>query len=158
MKDCCWACARHHFILLYRQASLGRTISLQQWRKGNCDTQTSQCCLEAELGRCAKMWAELPAHLDTALSKMLWTLLSNSHTSETGTTPPSESGRRKIVTRATPRQEMCYSMLRVAWTAAPMPVWNSDRLWLAFLMAGVKVMLSAGVEDKNPKAAGWLKK
>ena len=159
MEDCCWACVRDQLIQPYMQASLGGTTSLQLWRKGFCEAQTSCCCLEAELNICAKIQAELSTHLDTALSGMSWTLRSNSCTSDTGITSPSESGREeRISTRATLRWEMSCSVPRVAWAAAPMQVWNSDRLWSAFLLVGVKVMLSGGVEDQNPKAAGWLEK
>ena len=61
---------------------------------------------------------------------MSWTLISYSHTSDTGITPPSQSGREEIAsTRATLSWEMRYFVSRVAWAAVPMPVWNSDRLW-----------------------------
>ena len=97
--------------------------------------------------------------LDTTLSRMSWTLRSNSHSLDTGITPPSESGRgERVSTSEILRWEMSYSMSRVAWAAAPMPVWNSDRLWSAFLLAEVKVMLFASVEDWNPKAVGGLEK
>ena len=159
LEDCCWACARDQLIWPYRQASLGGIISLRLWRKGNCEAQTSQCCLETELNTCNKIWVELPTHLKTALSKMLWTLRSNSCTSDTGIMPPSELGREERVSRrATLSWDMSCLVSRVAWAAAPTPVWKSDRDWSAFLLAEVKVMLSSGVNDWNPKAAEWLGK
>ena len=90
--------------------------------------------------------------------KMLWPW-SKSQTSNTGITPPSESGREERVSRrATLRWEMSCSVSRVAWAAAPTPVCKSHRDLSAFLLAEAKVMLSGGVEDLNPKAAGWLEK
>ena len=53
---------------------------------------------------------------------------------------------------------MSCSASRVARAAAPMPVWNFERLWSAFLLSGFKVMFSGGVEDQNPNAAGLLQK
>ena len=101
----------------------------------------------------------VPNSFDTALSRMSWFLISNSCTSDTGITPLSKLGREEIVsTRSTLRWEMSCSVSRVAWAAAPMPVWNSDRLGSAFLLAGVKEMLSGSVEDWGPKASGWLQK
>ena len=103
MEDCCWACARHHFIWPYRQASLEEgTTSLTPWRQGNCEAQTLQCCLEAELKTSTKIWVKLLTHLDRALSRMSWTSICNPYTLDTGITTPSESGREEIVsTRAT---------------------------------------------------------
>ena len=151
--------ARDQFIQPHRQASQEGTTSFRLWTKGNCEAQTSWHCLEAEVNTCAKIWLELPPWMDTALSRMSWTLITNLHISDTGVTPPSKSGREEIgSTRASLTWEMSYSMSRVAWAAAPMPVWNSDWLWSAFLLAGVKVISSGGVEDQNPKAAGWLEK
>ena len=148
-----------HFIQPYRQAPLRGTTSFRQWRKGNCEAQTSQCCLEADLKIYAKSQAEFSTHFDTALSRMSSTLMSNSHTFDIGINPTSESGREEIVSaRETLRWEVSCSLLRVAWAEATMPVQNSDRLWSAFLLARVNVMLSGGVEDQNPKAAGWLEK
>ena len=159
MEGCCWASARDQFIQPYRQASPGGTTSLRLWRKGNCEAQTSWCCLEAELNICPKIWVELATHLDTALCIMSWILISNSCTLDTGITSPSELGREEIgSTRPTLRWEMSCFMTRVAWAAALMPVWKSDRLSSASLLAGVMVMWSGGVEDRNPKAAGWLEK
>ena len=66
LEDCCWACDRDQLISPYRQASLGGTTSLRPWSKGNCEAQTSQCCLEAELNTCVKIQAEFPTHLDAA--------------------------------------------------------------------------------------------
>ena len=74
MEDCCWACTRDRLIWPYRQASLGGITSLRLWRKGNCEAQTSWCCLETELNTCAKVWAEFPSHLDTALSQNIMNL------------------------------------------------------------------------------------
>ena len=48
-----------------------RNHILETVKKGNCEAQTSQHCLEAELNTCAKIQAEFPTHLDTALSRML---------------------------------------------------------------------------------------
>ena len=160
MEDCCWACPRDQLIQPYRQASLGGITSLRLWRKGNCKAQTTSWhCLETELNTCTKIQAEFPTHLEMALSKMSWTLRSNSCTSNTGIMPPSELGREeRVSTRATLRQEMSCSVLRVAWAAAPTPVWKSDRDSSAFLLAEVKVLLSGVVEDWNMKAAGWLEK
>ena len=159
MEDCCWTCTRDQLIQPYRQASLGGITSLTLQRKGNCEAQTSGCCLETELNVSAKIWAEFPTHLETALSKMPWTLRSNSHTSDTGIMPPSELGREeRVSTRKTLRQEISCSVSRVAWAAAPTPVWKSERDRSAFLLAEVKVMLSGGVEDQNLKAARWLEK
>ena len=53
-----------------RQPSLEGTVSLRLWRKGNCEAQTSWCCLEAELETCAKVQAMVPTHLDMAMSRM----------------------------------------------------------------------------------------
>ena len=39
-----------------------------------------------------------------------------------------------------------------------MPVWNYEMHWSTFLLVVVKVILSGGVEDQNPKAAGWVEK
>ena len=123
MEDCCWACARDQLIQPYWQASLGATTSLRLWRKGNCETLTSWHCLETELNTSAKIQAEFPTCLDTSLSKMSWTLRSNSCTSDAGIMPPSESGtEERVLTRTTLRQEMSCSVSRVAWAAAPMPV------------------------------------
>ena len=56
------------------------------------------------INTCAKMSAEFPTHFKTALSKMLWTLRSNSTTSDTGIMPPSELGREeRVSTMATLR-------------------------------------------------------
>ena len=157
MEDCCSACTREQLIQPYRQASLGGNTSLRLWRKGNCDAQTSQFCLETVLNTCAKIWAEFKTHLETALSRMSWTLRSNSRTSDTGIIPSSELGREeRVSTRASLRQEVRCSVSGVAWAPVPTPVWKSDRFSSAFLLAEVKVMLSGGVEDWNPKAAGWL--
>ena len=151
MKDHCRACTRDQLRWPYRQASLGGITSLRLWRKG----QTSQCCLETELNTCTKIWVEFPNHFKTALSRMSWTLRSNSHTSDTGIMPPSELGsEEKVSTRATLTWEMRCSVSRVAWAVAPTPVWKSDRLWFVFLFAEVKVMLSGGVEGQNLKAVG----
>ena len=159
MKDCCWACARDQFIWPNRQASLGVTTSLRLWRKGHCEAQISQHCLKAELNTCAKIQAEFPTSLDTSLTSISWTLIRKWHSLDTVISPPSESGREEIVsTRATMRWEISYSVLRVAWAAAPMPVSKSDRLWSAFLLAEVKVILSGGVEDQDPKSVWWLEK
>ena len=147
MEDCCWVCARDQLIWPYIQASWGGITSLRLWRKGN-----SQHCLETKLNTCIKLWVEFPTHLETALSKMLWTLRSNSHTSDTGIMPPSELGREERVSRrATLRWEVSCSVSRVAWAAAPSPVCKSDRDWSAFLFAEVKVMLSGGCNEQNPK-------
>ena len=89
MEGCYCACATDHFIWPYRQGSLGGTTSLRPSRKGNCEAQTSWHCLEAELKTWTKVQAELLSHLDTAL-------VSNSHTSEAGVTPSSESGREEM--------------------------------------------------------------
>ena len=48
--------------------------------------------------------------------------------------------------------------VKMAWAAAPTPVYKSDRDWSAFLLAEVKMMLPGGVNDQNLKAAGWLEK
>ena len=112
MEDCCWACARDQLIRPYRLASLGGITSLRLWRKGNCEAQISWHCLETELNTCAKIQVELPTHFVTALSKMSWTLRSNSHISDTGIMPPSESSREERVSRrASLRWEMRCSML-----------------------------------------------
>ena len=122
-----WACARDKLIWPYRQASLGGIILLRLWRKGNCEAQNSQCCLETELNRCAKICAEFPTCLETALSKMPWIRRSNSCTSDTGITSPSASGsEERVSTRATWRWEMSCSVSRVAWAVAPIPVWKSE--------------------------------
>ena len=95
MEYCCWVCARdplNQLIWPYRQASLGGTTSLRLWRKGNCEAQTLWCCLKAELNTCAQIWAEFPPCLDTALSRMSWTLRSISCTSDGGITPIGEYG------------------------------------------------------------------
>ena len=73
IEDSCWACDRDQLIQPYRQASLGEVTSLRLLRKGNCEAQTSWHCLETELSTCAKIWAEFPTYLETALSKMVWT-------------------------------------------------------------------------------------
>ena len=65
-------------------------MSLKLWRKVNGKAKTSRWCLEAELKRYAKIWAILPTCLDTALSRMSWIFVSNSCTSDTRITPPSE--------------------------------------------------------------------
>ena len=128
-EDWWCACARDQLIWPYRQASLGGITSLRLWRKGNCEAHTSWCCLETELNRYAKMQAEFPTHLETVLFKMSWTLRSNSHTSDTGITPPSASGsKERVSTRTTLRWEMSCSVSRVAWAVAPTPVWKSERL------------------------------
>ena len=36
MEDCYWPCTTDQFIWPQRQASLGGTMSLRLWRKGNC--------------------------------------------------------------------------------------------------------------------------
>ena len=52
------------------QANLTRrNISLQLARKCNCEAQTSQSAGKQNL-KCAKIQAELPTHLETALSRM----------------------------------------------------------------------------------------
>ena len=59
---------------------------------------------------------------------MSWTLRSNLHTLDTVITPPSESSREeRVSTRATLQWEMSCFMLRGAWAATLMPVWNSDQ-------------------------------
>ena len=79
-------------------------------------------------------------------------LKNNSHTSDTGIMPPSELGREeRVLTRVTLRWEMNCSGSRLAWAAAPTPACKSDRDWLAFLLAEVKVMQSGGVKDWNLK-------
>ena len=154
IEDCCWACARHQLIWPYRQASLGGITSLRLWRKGNCEAQTSQHYLETELNTYTKIWAEFPTHLETALSKMLSNLRSNSHTSDTGIMLLSElSSEERVSRRATLRWEMSCSVSRVVWTTVPTPVCKSDTDWSAFLLED-KVMLSSGVDDQNLKAAG----
>ena len=98
------------------------------------------------------MQAKFPTHLETALR-------SNSHTSDTGITPPSALGsEERVWTMATHGWEMSCSMSKVACAAAPIPVWKSERDWSTFLLAEFKVMLSEGVEAQNPKDAGWLEK
>ena len=159
IEDCCWACARDQLIWPYRQASLGGISSLRLWRKENYEAHTSWHCLETKLHTCAKIQVELPTHLETALSEMSWSLRSNSCTSDTGIMPPSELGREdRVSRRATLRWEMSCSVLWVTWAATLTPICKSDRDWSAFLLAEVKVMLSGGVDDWNPKAAGWLEK
>ena len=78
MEDCCKACARDQFIESNRQTSLEGTTYLRLIRKGNCEVQTSWCCLDTELNTCAKIKAEFRTHMDTALSRMSWTLISKS--------------------------------------------------------------------------------
>ena len=58
MEDSCWIYTRAQLIWPYRQASLGGITSLRLWRKGNHETQTSWCSLEAELNTCTKIWAD----------------------------------------------------------------------------------------------------
>ena len=124
-----YACARDQLIWPYRQASLGGITSLRLWRKGKCEAQISQCCLETELNRCAKICAEFPTHLETALAKMPWIWRSNSCTSDTGITSPSALGSEEWVsTRATWRWEISCSVSEVACAVAPTPVWKSERL------------------------------
>ena len=90
-----WTCTRDQLIWPYRQVSLGGITSLRLWRKGICEAQTSWHCLETELDRYAKIWADFPTHLETVLSKMSWILKSNSCTSDTGITPPQPWAVRK---------------------------------------------------------------
>ena len=105
------------------------------------------------------MHAEFPTCLETALSKISWIWRSNSHTSDTGITPPKPKVVRKEYQQGQPRgKEMSCSMSRVACTVAPTPVWKSVRDWSAFLLAEFKEIISGGIEAKNPKAAGWLEK
>ena len=100
-----------------------------------------------------------PTRLGNSIVQMLWTLKSRSGTSDTVITPPSELGSEESVSRrATLRKEMSCLVSGVAWGAAPTPVCKSDRDWSAFLLAEVKAMLSGGVDNWNPKAAGWLEK
>ena len=73
VEDCCWACTRDQLIWPFRQVSLGGMTSLRLWGKENCEVKTSWHCLETELSTCAKIWAEFPTCLDTALSRMSWT-------------------------------------------------------------------------------------
>ena len=84
-----------------KASSLGGIESLKLERKGFCEVHTSQCCLEAELKRKAKVQAVFPANLDMGLSKISLILVSNSCYSTTGITPPSESCTEAMVsTRA----------------------------------------------------------
>ena len=143
----------------HRQASVGGITSLYCEGKGTEKPRLHNTAWKQELNTCTKIWADFPTHLETALSKMPWTLRSNSHTSDTGITPPSELCREeRVLIRATLRWEMNCSVSRVAWEAVPTPVCKSERDWSAFLLADFKVMLPGGVEDLNPNAAGCLDK
>ena len=105
-----------------------------------------------------EIWAVLPHHLDTVLSRMLWMLASNLCTSDAASTLPSEPFRGVTVsTRATLVWDIRCSVSKVAWAAALMLVWKSERLSV-FLLAGFRVMLLGGEEARNPNAVGCLKK
>ena len=75
----------------------GRNHLLKTVEKRELWSQTSQCCLETELNKCARIHAEFPTHLETAWSKMPWIQRSNPHTSDTGVTSPSASGSEERV-------------------------------------------------------------
>ena len=89
---------------------------------------------------------------------MSWILMSNSHTSEVEITLQNLLERKQYQQV----QLWCEKWAALYWEwheqQTPMPVWNSERLWSAFILTGVKVMLSDCVKDQNPKAAGWLEK
>ena len=102
------------------------------------------------------MQAEFSTCLETALSKMSWTLRSNSHTLDTGITPPSASdSKERVSTRATLRWEMSCSMSRIACAAAPTPVWKSERL-ISFPVGRIQddvIWWSRGLESKGCRMA-----
>ena len=76
-----------------------------------------------------RIWAVLPTHLNTALSRMSQILVRNSCTSETGITSQSEPCREVIVsTNALLLREISCSVPKVAWAAALMLVRKLGRL------------------------------
>ena len=76
--------------LLMSQCQEPRIELLLLWRKGNWETQTSWWCLETDLKTLAKIWPLLPTHLDKALSRISWMIVSSSCPSEAAITPPPE--------------------------------------------------------------------
>ena len=87
--------------------------------------------------RQAKIQAILPNHLDRALSRSSWILVSSSYSAEAATISPSEPWTDVIVsTRVVLIWEISCSVSKVAWAATPMPVWKSERCWSILLLAG----------------------
>ena len=127
--DCYWACTRDQLIWPFRQVSLGGITSLKLWRKGNCEAQTSWCCLETELNTCAKIQAEFPTHLETALSQNVMNVEKQiTHLRYRDNASLRIRYRKEYQPGQLLRWEMSCSVSRVAWAAAPTPVWKSERL------------------------------
>ena len=77
-----------------------------------------------------RIWAVLPAHLETALCRLPWMLVSSSCTFEAAITPPSGPPCREVLvsTRAILIWEISCSVSKVTWTSAPVPFWKSEEM------------------------------
>ena len=104
------------------------------------------------------MQAALPTYLDNSFVKNVMNL-NKSCIYDTGKTIPSESCKEVIGSTITVLiWTQSYPMCKVAWTAAWMPGWISERLQSVLLLGTFNAMISGIVAVQNPNAAGWLNK
>ena len=117
---------------MIKQSRLRRAVSLMVWRKGNCEAQTPQTCLEGYLKR--RLNTSCITNLfENSLVQMSWILFSKSCTFETDITILSESCNKVEVSNiGNLKSEISCSVSKVVWTAVLMPVGNWK--WLIHLL------------------------